>query len=121
MDSENKKNLQSDAWRFQQLNKSLSSKEHPFHKFSTGNYKLLRDDPVERGVKIRDEFIKFYEKHYSANRMKLVVLGQETLDELESWVQDLFKDVKNYDLPKLRWDGIPAYGEGDVWFVWHSQ
>lgn len=114
VDSENKKNLQSDAWRFQQLNRSLSSKEHPFHKFSTGNYKLLRDDPVGRGVKIRDEFIKFYEKHYSANRMKLAVLGRENLDELQTWVEELFQDVKDQNLPKMRWDGVPAYDESDV-------
>lgn len=114
MDSENKKNLQSDLWRLQQLNKTLSSKEHPFHKFSTGSYKTLHDDPLERKVKIRDEFIKFYEKHYSANRMKLAVLGRESLDELQSWVQELFTDVKNQSLPQLRWDGIPPYSSEEI-------
>ena len=114
MDSENKKNLQSDGWRLQQLHKSLSNKAHPYHLFSTGNYKVLHDDPIERGVKIRDEFIKFYQKHYSANRMKLVVLGRESLDELQDWVQELFPGVKNQNLPQLRWDDIPVYGEEDV-------
>lgn len=114
VDSENKKNLQADTWRLHQLNKSLSNKEHPFHKFSTGNYKVLRDDPVERGVKIRDKFIEFYKKHYSANRMKLVVLGRESLDELESWVTELFSDVPNFDLPQLRWDGVPALSKAEL-------
>ena len=107
VDSENKKNLQSDAWRLNQLNKSLSSKKHPYQKFSTGNYKVLHDDPIQRGVKIRDAFIQFYEKHYSANRMKLVVLGREGLDELQGWVEELFSDVRNQTLPQLRWDGLP--------------
>ena len=114
MDSENKKNLQSDGWRLRQLDKSLSGKEHPFHKFSTGNYKVLRDDPIGRGVKIRDEFTSFYEKHYSANRMKLAVLGRESLDELQGWVQEFFADVKDHSLPKLRWDDVPAYGEEEL-------
>lgn len=114
VDSENKKNLQSDPWRLMQLSKSLSSPEHPFHKFSTGNYKVLHDDPIGRGVKIRDEFIKFYQKHYSANRMKLAVLGRESLCELQDWVQELFSDVKDQNLPQLRWDGIPAYREEDL-------
>ena len=114
VDSENKKNLQSDPWRLQQLYKSTAGKQHPYNKFSTGNYKVLHDDPIERGVKIRDEFIKFYEKHYSANRMKLAVLGTESLDELEAWVQELFSDVKNQELPKLRWDGIPIYDQEDI-------
>lgn len=113
MDSENKKNLQSDNWRFMQLNKSLSSKKHPFHKFSTGNYKVLRDDPSERGVNIREAFMKFHGEHYSANRMKLAVLGKESLDELESWVVELFSEVKNKALPRLRWDEA-IYGADEV-------
>ncbi|KAJ4510032.1 metalloprotease [Exophiala dermatitidis] len=106
VDSENKKNLQSDAWRLSQLAKSLSNPRHPYHHFSTGNLQTLRDDPEKRGVKIRDEFIRFYERHYSANRMKLVVLGRESLDELEEWVVELFSEVKNKDLPQNRWDGV---------------
>lgn len=106
VDSENKKNLQSDAWRLSQLAKSLSNPHHPYHHFSTGNLQTLRDEPEKRGVKIRDEFIRFYERNYSANRMKLVVLGREPLDELESWVVELFSEVKNQDLPQNRWDGV---------------
>lgn len=104
VDSENKKNLQQDIWRLSQLAKSLSNPKHPYHHFSTGNLQTLRDDPEKRGVKIRDAFIEFYDKHYSANRMKLVVLGKEPLDELESWVVELFSEVKNKDLAQNRWD-----------------
>ena len=55
---------------------------------------------------MRKEFIKFHDKHYSANRMKLVVLGKESLDELETWVAQLFAGVHNKDLPQKRWDGL---------------
>jgi insulysin len=114
VDSENKKNLQSDTWRLHQLNKSLSNPEHPFCHFSTGNYKTLHDEPLERGVHIRDEFINFYEKHYSANRMKLVVLGRESLNELESWTEELFADVPNQDLPQNRWDHVQPFTEKEL-------
>lgn len=114
VDSENKKNLQSDQWRMFQLNRALSNKKHPYHNFATGNYQTLHDDPLARGVKIRDEFINFYKEHYSANRMKLVVLGRESLDELQSWVEELFVDVPDQNLPKLRWDGIPVYGAEEL-------
>lgn len=114
VDSENKKNLQSDAWRLSQLAKTLSNPKHPYHHFSTGNLQTLRDGPQRRGVKIRDEFIKFYEKHYSANRMKLVVLGREPLDQLETWVCELFSDVQNKDLPENRWDGIQPLTRDDL-------
>ncbi|KAF2235935.1 LuxS/MPP-like metallohydrolase [Viridothelium virens] len=109
VDSENKKNLQSDVWRLHQLTKALSNPQHPFHTFSTGNLDTLKHEPLKRGVRIRDEFIKHYEKHYSANRMKLVVLGKESLDELESWVEEFFSPVVNKDLPQNRWDHVHPF------------
>lgn len=114
VDSENKKNLQSDAWRNQQLERSLANEKHPWNRFSTGNYEVLHDDPIARGVKIRDEFIGFYKRHYSANRMKLVVLGKEDLDTLQSWVEELFTDVPDQNLPQNRWDGIPLLSQKEV-------
>lgn len=69
---------------------------------------------MSRGVDIRKRFIEFHEAHYSANRMKLVVLGMESLQELESWVQELFHDIPNKNLHRLRWDGIPALGEPEL-------
>ncbi|OAP64900.1 hypothetical protein AYL99_00872 [Fonsecaea erecta] len=114
VDSENKKNLQSDGWRLSQLAKSLSNPKHPFHHFSTGNLQTLRDEPEKKGVKIRDEFIRFYERHYSANRMKLVVLGRESLDELENWVVELFSEVKNKNLPQNRWDDVEVLSKDQL-------
>ena len=114
VDSENKKNLQSDVWRLSQLGKSLSNPKHPYHHFSTGNLQTLRDEPEKRGVEVRHEFIKFYEKHYSANRMKLVVLGRESLDELEAWVCELFSEVKNKDLQENRWDDIQPLTKDEI-------
>lgn len=114
VDSENKKNLQSDVWRLSQLKKSLSNPEHPYHHFSTGNLQILRDEPRKHGVNIRDKFIQFHHKHYSANRMKLVVLGREKLDELEAWVGDLFAGVENQDLPRNRWDGVQPYSDKEL-------
>ena len=114
VDSENKKNLQSDQWRFSQLDKSLANPKHPYHHFSTGNLQTLRDEPRKRGIEIRSEFMKFHDKHYSANRMKLVVLGKEPLDTLEHWVADLFDGVKNKDLPPNRWDHAQPYAPEDL-------
>ncbi|KAJ8128750.1 hypothetical protein O1611_g4882 [Lasiodiplodia mahajangana] len=108
VDSENKKNLQSDQWRLHQLEKSLSNPNHPYCHFSTGNFEVLKTEPESRGIDVRQKFIDFYEKHYSANRMKLCVLGRESLDVLETWVADLFSSVPNKDLPQNRWeDEVP--------------
>ncbi|CAG5187394.1 uncharacterized protein ALTATR162_LOCUS11707 [Alternaria atra] len=113
VDSEHKKNLQDDTWRMIQLDKALANPGHPYHRFSTGNYRTLHDGPVTRGVRIRDEFIKFYLTHYSANRMKLVVLGRESLDTLEAWVEQIFARVPNKNLGQNCWD-MPVYTENEL-------
>ncbi|KAJ9130336.1 A-pheromone processing metallopeptidase Ste23, partial [Pleurostoma richardsiae] len=110
VDSENKKNLQSDTWRLHQLEKSLSNPQHPYCHFSTGNLEVLKTQPEARGVDVRQKFIEFYEKHYSANRMKLVVLGREPLDVLESWVSDYFSDIKDKSLEPNRWSDAAPFG-----------
>lgn len=114
VDSENKKNLQSDNWRLAQLNKSLSSPKHPFHHFSTGNLQTLRDEPRKRGVDVRKEFIKFHDEHYSANLMKLVVLGKDSLDDMENWVGELFAGAHNKNLPQKRWDGLSPLTKNEL-------
>lgn len=111
MDSENKKNLQNDTWRLHQLGKSLSNPKHPYCHFSTGNLETLKEEPTKKGINVRDEFLKFHDKFYSSNVMKLVVLGREDLDTLEKWVVELFEGVKNKDLPDPRFEGQPFTGE----------
>lgn len=114
MDSENKKNLQNDQWRLHQLDKSLSNPKHPYCHFSTGSLEILKTAPEARGVDVRQKFMDFHAKHYSANRMKLVVLGRESLDELEEWAADLFAGVKNKDLPQKRWEDELPYRKEDL-------
>ncbi|CAI6303660.1 unnamed protein product [Periconia digitata] len=114
VDSENKKNLQIDTWRLHQLNKALSNPKHPYNHFSTGNWKTLHDDPIARGVQIRDKFMEFHAQHYSANQMKLVVLGRESLDTLEEWVEEIYSKIPNKDLPNKRWDDVPVYTEKEL-------
>jgi insulysin len=65
---------------------------HPMAKFTVGNLETLADR-VDRPV--RDDLIALYKKYYSANLMKLVVLGRENLDELEAMVRPRFTPIKN--------------------------
>lgn len=98
VDSEHKKNLQSDAWRAFQLEKSLSDPRHPYSHFGTGSARTLWDEPRRRGQDVRDELLKFHDRYYSANVMKLVILGRESLDQLTDWVVDKFSAVRNKGL-----------------------
>ncbi|XP_031397811.1 insulin-degrading enzyme-like 1, peroxisomal isoform X2 [Punica granatum] len=97
VDSENQKNLLSDTWRLNQLCKHLSKDSHPFHKFGTGNRDSLEVRPKSNGVNVRDELIKFYKEHYSANLMNLVVYGKKPLDKLQALVEDKFQDIRNIE------------------------
>lgn len=107
VDSENKKNLQNDLWRFYQLEKSTANPTHPYNHFSTGNIKTLGTEPLEKGWNVRDILMKYHEDCYSSNIMNLVVLGKESLDDLSDLVTEKFSDIKNKDLPpKPQYDGV---------------
>ncbi|KAH8805629.1 Metalloenzyme, LuxS/M16 peptidase-like protein [Xylogone sp. PMI_703] len=114
VDSENKKNLQNDQWRLHQLDKSLSNPKHPYCHFSTGNLEVLKTIPESRGIDVRQKFIEFHERHYSANRMKLVILGREPLDILEKWAAELFSGIRNKDLPQNRWEDEQPFGKNEL-------
>ena len=102
-----------------QLEKSLSRPDHDYSKFGTGNWETLREEVVRRGKDPRAEMMAWWEKNYSAERMKLVVLGKgeclllsvlpelhlltlscllDDLDTLTEWVVDLFSPVVSKDL-----------------------
>lgn len=108
VDSENKNNLQNDVWRLQHLTGFLSNPAHPHHKFSTGNIDTLETIPNANNTNVRDRLIQFYETFYSANLMKLVLLGRQDLDTLQDWATQYFLPIQNknvarpvYTMPRL--------------------
>ncbi|XP_058205103.1 insulin-degrading enzyme-like 1, peroxisomal isoform X3 [Rhododendron vialii] len=111
VNSENQKNLLSDTWRMDQLQKHLSSKDHPYHRFSTGNLDSLDVWPKERGVDTRLELLSFYEEHYSANIMHLVVYAKENLDKIESLVENIFQEIPNKERSSWHCTGQPCTSE----------
>lgn len=110
VDSENKKNLQNDMWRMYQLDKLTSNPNHPYNGFSTGNFATLNDEPVSRGLNVRDILLQFYKEQYSANIMSLVILGKEPLDDLTEWAISKFADIPDNSLPRPSYDGELIYG-----------
>ncbi|EPX71511.1 metallopeptidase [Schizosaccharomyces octosporus yFS286] len=111
VDSEHSKNLQSDDWRFWRLYGVLSHPDHVFNKFNTGNVKTLGDVPKDMGLDVREELLKFYDKYYSANLMKLVIIGREPLDTLQEWATEFFSPIKNKSVPRPRHPGSPYQDE----------
>ncbi|GHA47877.1 insulinase family protein [Photobacterium aphoticum] len=97
VDSEYKLKLKDDVRRLYQVHKETINQAHPFAKFSVGDLTTLadRDDSL-----VRDELIAFYQQHYSANLMGLVLLGPQSLEELEAYATTFFRDIPNSDKAK---------------------
>ncbi|KAL0797443.1 hypothetical protein Bca101_052617 [Brassica carinata] len=115
VDSEFNQALQNDACRLQQLQCYTSAKGHPFNRFSWGNKKSL-SGAMENGVDLRECIVKLYKEYYRGGLMKLVVIGGESLDILESWAVELFGAVKNgskvrptLEAKGLIWEGGKLY------------
>lgn len=84
--------LKSDARRGLDVLQEVINPENPFSQFSVGNLETLADRPDSA---VRDELIRFYDTYYSANLMELVVMGSQSLDELEALVVPMFSQVLN--------------------------
>lgn len=107
VNSEHEKNIPSDLWRLDQLDKWACNPNHPYHKFGTGNKDTLYHIPKEKGINVRTELLKFHDLWYSSNLMALAILGKESLDELEEIVVGLFSSVKNKDVEAPNWTEHP--------------
>ncbi|CAN8074625.1 unnamed protein product [Agarophyton chilense] len=113
--SEHQKNLQSDSRRRFQVQAELSNPDHPRSKFSTGSLETLRDIPQEEGIDTRAALLEFHRTYYSANIMKLCVIGPHPIDVMQKWVRELFSGISNTgrDLPCEEYRSIPSVREQD--------
>ncbi|KAL0724770.1 hypothetical protein Bca4012_039369 [Brassica carinata] len=64
--------------------------------------------PEAKGVDTRSELLKFYDEHYSANIMHLVVYGKENLHKLQGLVEELFQEIRNTNKAIPRLPGQPC-------------
>ncbi|MGR5149970.1 insulinase family protein [Photobacterium alginatilyticum] len=97
VDSEYKLKVKDDVRRLYQVHKETINPAHPFSKFSVGDQTTLDD---RDGKPVRDELIDFYQSHYSADLMSLVLLGPQSLDELENFTTTYFAHIPNTDIAK---------------------
>ncbi|MGF1758388.1 insulinase family protein [Photobacterium sagamiensis] len=97
VDSEYKLKLKDDVRRLYQVHKETINPAHPFTKFSVGDLTTLDD---RNNVSVREELLDFYHTHYSANSMGLVLLGPQSLDQLENYAQTIFSHIPNTGEPK---------------------
>ena len=84
--------IQDDQRRVIDVLKEQVNPKHPFAKFTVGNLGTLMSQGEEV---LRERLLDFYARYYSANLMSLVVVGRESIEELEQIVVPRFSLVKN--------------------------
>ncbi|TVS18359.1 MAG: peptidase M16 [Gammaproteobacteria bacterium] len=104
--------MREDGWRSFMTQKRAMNPEHPAARFNIGSLETLADRPDDP---IRETLLEFYDRHYSADRMGLVILGREDVTTLAGWASDMFSDVPQRevaesepDLPLFRDDDLPV-------------
>lgn len=88
--SEYMASIKDDTRRQYDVLRQVVSNRHPLARFSVGSLDTLAD---REGRPVRADLLAFYEAHYSAERMALVVLGRESLDQLQTMVAPRFSAV----------------------------
>lgn len=110
--AEYRSKLQSDWWRILDVKKQVINADHPFARFSIGSLKTLADSPTQG---LKEELIRFYKKHYAADRMTLVVLGREAIPVLRQWVTEKFSAIAAPALHQSRMvTRPPLFKPGDL-------
>lgn len=99
--SEYQMQIKDDGWRNYMVGKQALNPQHPATRFTIGSLDTLAGD-------IQADLIDFFETQYSADQMGLVLISNQSLDELEALVKPLFSQVANKDIG-------PAYVDTPVY------
>lgn len=71
--------------------------DHPANRFLIGNLETLGD---KEGSSLHKETVDFYNKYYSANIMKVAMISNLPLAEMQQKVQQYFADIKDKNIDK---------------------
>ncbi|XP_065349177.1 insulin-degrading enzyme-like [Cloeon dipterum] len=102
--------LRNDQWRLNQFERSISKKNHPYNKFNHGNWQTLENDPKKNKIDLWKEMLNFHSNYYSPNIMSLVILGKDSLDELQKKAENSFGKIENKSVSLPEW---PGHSVGD--------
>ena len=79
-----------DYRRVYDVYRQIVNPKHSEAKFNVGSLSTLADRPQDA---VRDDLLDFYRRYYSADQMALVVLGRESIAELQQLVYPLFNQI----------------------------
>ena len=105
VDSEFQMSLPSDSCRKEQIFGSLAKEGHPMAKFMWGNLNSLQMAKLDDN-EVHKRLHAFFLRHYTAQSMTLAVQSQDTLDNLEKLVVELFSGIPNNQQTKETFDNL---------------
>ncbi|HEY5718441.1 MAG TPA: insulinase family protein [Motiliproteus sp.] len=88
--SEYQSKLKDDGRRGYATLRAALNPRHPLANFSVGSLETLTDHP---GAPLLTALHRFYQQHYHANRMGLVIQGPQSLDQLQQWAKEKFSAI----------------------------
>jgi insulysin len=100
IDQEYAKNVQNDQIRSMYVMKEIANEEHPYHEFGMGNSKTLSKVS-------RETLIDWYDSHYSANLMRLIVYSKLPLKQLKDIVIQDFSSIVNKNIEPMKTPQVP--------------
>lgn len=89
--SEYQMQLKDDGWRGYMVGKQALNPAHPGARFTIGSLETLEGD-------IQADLVAFFEAQYSADQMGLVILSDESLDQIEARIRPLFGKIQNNNI-----------------------
>lgn len=117
IEAEFKLKIKDDGRRIYQAHKETVNPAHPFAKFSVGNLHTLAD----RERCISDELKEFFNTHYQAQWMTLVICANEQLDTMANWVNNYFSDIKGNKSVFKPIISEPLYRPQDIGKILHIE
>ena len=101
VNSEYMMGFSSNFWPFYELMTSLSNPKSPHSRFSTGSLTTLNKTNIQERLR------EFYDRYYSANLMTIAMVGNETLDTLQDWAEELYTPISNKKRDRPTFNVLP--------------
>lgn len=116
IDAEFKMKIKDDSRRIYQVHKETVNPNHPFAKFSVGNFDTLKD----KSGSIASEIRAFFDQHYQAHWMTLVVCSPLSIEVMKKAVKKHFSCIKSDSKTKPEIDA-PLYRPEDLQQLIHIE
>jgi len=104
--SEYQMQIKDDGWRGYMVSKQALNPKHPGHRFTIGSLDTLAGD-------VKPELDRWFAENYSADQMGLVVLSDQSLDQLQALVEPLFGQIPNKDIGPS-YPKTPVFAQGQL-------